>query len=134
MAANAKVITIGKLGVVGSTAYVEVNTTGTDENLFRLVPVLGHSVRVLPLELVPVPGHGAQISARAPMKGYVQTGAPAWAPGTGTKSGQGLSLLTMRSFTVGHPYYSKENETCTQFNSHGQEFRSSRFRIVGNFL
>ena len=25
------------------------------------------------LELVPVPGHGAQISARAPTKGYVQT-------------------------------------------------------------
>ena len=26
----------------------------------------------LPLELVPVPGHDAQISARAPTKGYVQ--------------------------------------------------------------
>ena len=33
---------------------------GTDENLFRLVPV---------------PGHGAQISARTSTKGYVQTGA-----------------------------------------------------------
>ena len=48
---------------------------GTDENLFRLVPVLRHGARVLPLELVPVPGHGAQISARIPAYGYVQTGA-----------------------------------------------------------
>ena len=31
--------------------------------------------RVLPLELLPVPGHGAQITARAPTKGCVQTGA-----------------------------------------------------------
>ena len=44
----------------------KVNTTGTDENLFRLVPVLGKGAQVLPLELVPVPGHGAQISTRAP--------------------------------------------------------------------
>ena len=54
----------------------------------ELVPVPGHGARVLPLELVPVPGHGArvlslelvhgaQISARAPTKGYVQTGAQA---------------------------------------------------------
>ena len=50
---------------------------GTDENLFRLVPMLGHGAQVLPLELVPVPGHDAQIRARAPMKGYVQTGAHA---------------------------------------------------------
>ena len=54
-----------------------VNTTGTDKNLFRLVPVLGHGALVLLLELVPVPGHGAQISTRAPTKGYVQTGARA---------------------------------------------------------
>ena len=33
------------------------------------MPVLGHGARVLPLDLVPVPGHGAQISARAPTKG-----------------------------------------------------------------
>ena len=46
-----------------------VNTAGTDEYLFRLVP------RVLPLELVLVPGHGAQISVWASTKGYVQTGA-----------------------------------------------------------
>ena len=33
----------------------------------------GQGARVLPLELVPVPGHGAQICARAPTKGFVQT-------------------------------------------------------------
>ena len=60
----------GKFGVVASTAYEKVNTKGTGENLFRLVPL--HGARVLPLELVPVPGHGAQISARAPTKAYVQ--------------------------------------------------------------
>ena len=54
----------GKFGVVASTAYEKVNTTDTEEHLFRLVPVIGHSARVLLLELVPVPGHGAQISAR----------------------------------------------------------------------
>ena len=60
-----------KFEVSVSTACEKVNTVGTDENLFRLVP--GHGARVLPLELVPVPGHGAQIkiSARAPTKGYV---------------------------------------------------------------
>ena len=50
----------GKFGVVASTAYEKVNTTGTGENLFRIVPMPGHGARVLPLELVPVPGHGAQ--------------------------------------------------------------------------
>ena len=64
----------GKFGAVASTAYEKVNKKGNDENLFRLLPVLGHGARVLPLELVPVPGHGVQISARAPTKGYVQTG------------------------------------------------------------
>ena len=39
----------------------EVNAAGTDENLFRLVPVLGHGARVVPLELVPVLGHGARV-------------------------------------------------------------------------
>ena len=67
----------GEFGVVASTAYEKVNTTGTDENLFRLVPMPEHGVRVLPLELVPVPRHGAQISARAPTEGYFQTGARA---------------------------------------------------------
>ena len=38
-----------------------------------LVP--GHGARVPPLELAPGHGHGAQISARVPTKGYVQTGA-----------------------------------------------------------
>ena len=37
----------GKFGVVASTAYAKENTTGTDENLFRLVPVPGHGARVL---------------------------------------------------------------------------------------
>ena len=54
-----------------------MNKDGTDENLFRLVPVLGHGALVLPLESVPVPEQGAQICARAPTKGYVQTGAQA---------------------------------------------------------
>ena len=53
---------------------------GTDENLFRLLPVLEHGARVLPLESEPVPGYGAQISARSPTKGPVQTGARAGAP------------------------------------------------------
>ena len=47
---------------------------------------LGWWSRVLLLELVPVPGHGAQISARAPTKTYVKTGTHA----RGTKSEQGL--------------------------------------------
>ena len=51
----------GKFGVV--------NTPGTDENLLRLVFVLGHGDRVH-LKLVPVSGHGAQISAPAPTKGF----------------------------------------------------------------
>ena len=63
----------GKFGVSASAASAKVNTSGTDENLFRLVLVLGHGARVLPLELVP--GHGAQICVRAPTKGFVQTGA-----------------------------------------------------------
>ena len=56
----------GKFGVVASKAYEKGNTTGTDENLFRPVPLPKHCARVLPLELMPVHGHGAQISARAP--------------------------------------------------------------------
>ena len=72
---NYRVIS-GKFGVVASTAYEKANTTDTDENLFRLVSVPGHGARVLPLELVP----GAQISALAPTKGYVQTGARAREP------------------------------------------------------
>ena len=41
----------GKFGVVASKAYEKVNTKGTDKNLFRLVPALGHGARVLPLDL-----------------------------------------------------------------------------------
>ena len=57
-----KVITIEKF----SDKFGVVASTGTDKNLFRLVPVPGHSARVLLLELVPVPGHGAQVRARCP--------------------------------------------------------------------
>ena len=39
--------------------------------------MFGHGARVLSLELVPVPGYGTQITARAPTEGYVQTGARA---------------------------------------------------------
>ena len=46
----------GKFGVVALTAYEKVNTTGTDENLFRLMLVPGYGAGVLPLELLPVPG------------------------------------------------------------------------------
>ena len=43
-----------------------------------------NGARVLPLEAVAVPGHGAQIFARAPTKSFVQTSARAREPGTGT--------------------------------------------------
>ena len=55
-----------KSGVVASSAYEKLNTTGTDENLFRVDLVAGHAARVLALELLPMPEHGAQIRARAP--------------------------------------------------------------------
>ena len=42
---------IGKFGVVASAAYKKVNTTGNDENLFRLAPVLGHGARSRALRL-----------------------------------------------------------------------------------
>ena len=50
------------------------------------VPVPRNGARVLPLELVPVPGHGAQIFAQALTKSSVQTIASTVAqePGTGT--------------------------------------------------
>ena len=57
-----------KFEVRTSTAWENVNTAGADENLFILVPVPGHSARALPLKLVPLPGNGAQISARASTK------------------------------------------------------------------
>ena len=37
-----------KFGVGVSTACKKVNTAGTDEGLFRLVPVPGHGARALP--------------------------------------------------------------------------------------
>ena len=58
-----------------STPCEKVNTTSIDENLFRLLPVPGPSARVLPVELMPVPEHGAQNCVWAPTKGYVQTSA-----------------------------------------------------------
>ena len=41
-----------KFRVGSSTSCKKGNTADTDENLFRLVPVVGHCARVLPLELV----------------------------------------------------------------------------------
>ena len=41
---------------------------GTDKILFTPVTVPRNGARVLLLEVVPVPGHGAQIFARAPTK------------------------------------------------------------------
>ena len=55
---------------------------GTDEILFTLVPVPRNGARVLPLEAVPVPGHNAQIFARALTKSSVQTSSRAREPGT----------------------------------------------------
>ena len=43
----------GKFGVVASTAHEKVNTTGTDGNLFRLVPMPGPAAQVLPRVLLP---------------------------------------------------------------------------------
>ena len=57
---------------------------GTDKILFRPVTMPTNGARVLPLEAVAVPGHGAQIFARAPTKSFVQTSARAREPGTGT--------------------------------------------------
>ena len=57
---------------------------GTDKILFTPVPVPRSSARVLPLEVVPVPGHGAQIFARAPTNSSVQTSTRAREPGKGT--------------------------------------------------
>ena len=65
-----------KFRVGASTVCEKVNTAGTDENLFSLVSLLGQGARVLPLELAPALGHGAQICARAPTTGLGQARAP----------------------------------------------------------
>ena len=57
---------------------------GHEKILFTPVPVPRNGARVLPLEVVPVPGHGAQIFARAPTKSSVQTSTRAREPGMGT--------------------------------------------------
>ena len=57
---------------------------GTDKILFTPVAVPRNGARVLPLEVVPVPRHGAQIFARAPTNSSVQTSARAREPRTGT--------------------------------------------------
>ena len=62
-----------KFGVSASTACKKVNAAGTDENLFRLVPVPGHGARVLPLELVRVPRHTVPKLVLGHQKAYVQT-------------------------------------------------------------
>ena len=41
---------------------------GNDKILFRPVPVPGDGARVLSLEVLALPGHGAQNFARAPTK------------------------------------------------------------------
>ena len=61
-----------KFGVSASTAYEKVNTSGTDKNLIRLVPMAGHGARVLPLEL----GTGPQINAWALTKRLCSDRAP----------------------------------------------------------
>ena len=38
-----------KFGVSASTACEKVNTLGTDENLFRLVPVSVHGAQICPM-------------------------------------------------------------------------------------
>ena len=57
---------------------------GTDKILFTPVPVPRNGARVLPLEVVPVPGYGAQIFARVPTKSSLQTSVRAREPGMGT--------------------------------------------------
>ena len=66
-----------------------MNAVDSDEDLFRLVPVLGHSTQVLPLELVP----SAQICVRAPVKGCVQTGARACARAPSLKGPKRIRLI-----------------------------------------
>ena len=56
---------------------------GTDKILFTPVPMPRNGPRVQPLEVVPVPGHGAQIFARAPTKRSVFRLVPM--PGTGNR-------------------------------------------------
>ena len=56
---------------------------GTDKTLFTPVPVPRNGARVLPLEVVPVPGYSALIFARAPTKSSVQTSARALRTGNG---------------------------------------------------
>ena len=57
---------------------------GTDKILFRPMIMPRNSAQVLPLEVVPVRGHGAKIFARAPTKSCVQTSACAQELGMGT--------------------------------------------------
>ena len=67
---------------------------GTDKIPSRPVAVSKNGARVLPLEEVPVPGHGAEMFARAPTKSSVQTSARAREPGTGTETEWGLRLCS----------------------------------------
>ena len=46
---------------VSTASQEKAKSAGTEENLFRLVPVFGHGARLLPHELVLVPGHGVQV-------------------------------------------------------------------------
>ena len=58
-------------------ALVRQFSAGTDKILFSLMPMPRNGARVLPLEVAPVLGHGAQIFAKSLIKSYVQTGARA---------------------------------------------------------
>ena len=60
----------GKFGVVALTAYenAKVNTTGTDRAWARCLGTTAGAT----IAIVPVPGYGAQISARAATESYIQ--------------------------------------------------------------
>ena len=77
----------------------------------------GYGTRVLPLELVPVPGHGTQISARAPTKGSVQTEARSRAP---IKSERGLIC----TFTVPKAPQPKSNDVDQAHNAYWERLRN----------
>ena len=55
------------------TIFFLGKSMGTDKILFRQVIMSRNGARVLPLEVVPVPRHGAKIFAWAPTKSYIQT-------------------------------------------------------------
>ena len=88
-----------KFGVCSSTACKKVNMAGTDENLLILVPVLGHGTRVLPLKLVPVPGHSAPEQSLTRLTNQIKGHANVLGAGkhaTGAKLGNLRNLCQVR--------------------------------------